>query len=109
VQKVGDYYASGMNEKTIDQMRIKPLHDELARIDSIKDRNDVLREIAHLHSIGVTALFGFGSGIDDKNSTMTIANAVQGGLGMPDRDYYTKPDADMKEKREKYVAHVTKM
>ena len=86
VQKVGDYYASGMNEKTIDQMRIKPLQDELAKIDSIKDRKDVLREIAHLHSIGVTALFAFGSGIDDKNSTMTIANAVQGGLGMPDRD-----------------------
>src|SRR6476661_10515223 len=109
VQKVGDYYASGMNEKTIDQMRIKPLQDELAKIDSIKDRKDVLRKIAHLHSIGVTALFGFGSGIDDKNSTMTIANAVQGGLGMPDRDYYTKQDADMKDKREKYVAHVTKM
>ena len=109
VQKVGDYYASGMDEKTIDQIRMKPLHDELARIDSIKDQKDVLREIAHLHSIGVTALFGFGSGIDDKNSTMTIANAVQGGLGMPDRDYYTKADADMKDKREKYVAHVTKM
>ena len=109
VQKVGDYFASGMDEKTIDQMRTKPLHDELARIDNIKDRNDVLREIAHLHSMGVTALFGFGSGIDDKNSAMTIANAGQGGLGMPDRDYYTKPDADMKDKREKYVAHVTKM
>jgi len=109
VEKVGDYYASGMDEKTIDQMRIKPLHDELARIDSIKDRNDLLKEIAHLHSMGVTALFGFGSGIDDKNSAMTIANAGQGGLGMPDRDYYTKPDADMKDKREKYVAHVTKM
>jgi putative endopeptidase len=109
VQKVGDYFASGMDEKTIDQMLTKPLHDELARIDSIKDRNDVLREIAHLHSIGVTALFGFGSGIDDKNSAMTIANAGQGGLGLPDRDYYTKPEADMKDKREKYVAHVTKM
>jgi putative endopeptidase len=109
VQKVGDYYASGMDEKAIDQMRMRPLHDELARIDSIKDRKDVLREIAHLHSLGVTALFGFGSGIDDKNSAMTIANAVQGGLGMPDRDYYTKQDADMKDKREKYVAHVTKM
>src|SRR5438874_3188865 len=100
LQKVGDYYASGMDEKTIEQMRTKPLHDELAKIDSIKDRKDVLREIAHLHSMGVTALFGFGSGIDDKNSIMTIANAVQGGLGMPDRDYYTKPDADMKDKRE---------
>src|SRR5690348_7391089 len=109
VQKVGDYYASGMDERTIDQMRMKPLQDELARIDSIKDRKDLLNEVAHLHSIGVNVLFGFGSGIDDKNSTMTIANAVQGGLGMPDRDYYTKQDADMKDKREKYVAHVTKM
>lgn len=109
VQKVGDFYASGMDEKTIEQMQAKPLQDELARIDSMKDRKDVLKEIAHLHSMGVNALFGFGSGIDDKNSSMTIANAVQAGLGMPDRDYYTKPDADMKEKREKYVAHVTRM
>ena len=109
VQKVGDYYASGMDEKTIDQMRMKPLQDELARIDSIKDRKDLLKEVAHLHSIGVNVLFGLGSGIEDKNSTMTIANAGQGGLGMPDRDYYTKQDADMKDKREKYVAHVTRM
>ena len=109
VQKVGDFYASGMDEKAIEQMRAKPLHDELVRIDNIKDLKDVLKEIAHLHSMGVNALFGFGSGIDDKNSTMTIANAVQAGLGMPDRDYYTKPDTDMKDKREKYVAHITKM
>src|ERR1051326_1018806 len=74
VQKVGDYYASGMDEKTIEQMRAKPLHDELAKIDGMKDRNDLLKEIAHLHSIGVNVLFGFGSGIDDKNSQMTIAN-----------------------------------
>jgi putative endopeptidase len=109
VQKVSDYYASGMDEKKIDEMRTKPLQDELAKIDNIKDRQGVAKEIAHLHTIGVGAFFGFGSGIDDKNSQMTIANAVQGGLGMPDRDYYTKQDADMKEKREKYLAHVTKM
>src|ERR1700682_2439138 len=52
VQKVGDYYASGMNEKAVDAARTKPLEDELKRIDAIKDRGDLLKEIAHLHTIG---------------------------------------------------------
>ena len=108
-QKVGDYYASGMDEKTIEAMRTKPLQDEFNKIEMIKDRQDVLAEIAHLHTIGVNAFFDFGAGQDAKDSTRDIAQAVQGGLGMPDRDYYTKQDADMKEKREKYVAHVAKM
>src|SRR6266478_2945781 len=108
-QKVGDYYASGMDEKTIETMRTKPLQDEFNRVDTIKDRKDVLAEIAHLHSIGVNTFFNFGAGQDAKDSTHDIAQAVQGGLGMPDRDYYTKQDPDMKEKREKYIAHVTKM
>src|SRR5213595_3098001 len=108
-QKVGDYYASGMDEQTIEAMRTKPLQEKLNRIDMIKDRQDVLAEIAHLHSIGVNAFFNFGAGQDAKDSTRDIAQAVQGGLGMPDRDYYTKQDPDMKGKREKYIAHVTKM
>src|SRR5437588_4156275 len=109
MQKVGDYYASGMDEKTIEAMRTKPLQDELSKIDNLKDRQDVLKEIAHLHTMGVNAFFNFGSGQDAKDSTRDIAQAVQGGLGTPDRDYYTKQDPDMKEKRQKYVAHVTKM
>jgi predicted metalloendopeptidase len=109
VQKVGDYYASGMDEKTIDAMRAKPLQDEFAKIAAIKNPNDVLREIAHLHKIGVGAFFLFGSGPDDKNSSMVIANAVQGGLGLPDRDYYTKTDDASKKLRDQYVEHVTKM
>src|ERR1700730_484552 len=108
-QKVGDYYASGMDEKTIEAMKTKPLQDELAKIDGMKDRNDVLKEIAHLHIIGVNAFFNFGSSQDDKDSTREIANAVQGGLGMPDRDYYTKTDDASKKLRDAYVAHVTKM
>jgi len=108
-QKVGDYYASGMDEQAIEAMRTKPLQEKLNRIDMIKDRQDVLAEIAHLHSIGVNAFFNFGAGQDAKDSTRDIAQAVQGGLGMPDRDYYTKQDPDMKGKREKYIAHVTKM
>ncbi|HEY4284848.1 MAG TPA: M13 family metallopeptidase, partial [Chthoniobacterales bacterium] len=109
VQKVGDYYASGMDEKTIDAMRAKPLKDEFAKIDAIKNRNDVLREVAHLHGFGVGALFGFGSSPDDKNSSMVISNAVQGGLGMPDRDYYTKTDDASQKLRDQYVQHVAKM
>src|SRR5882762_8382646 len=59
-QKVGDYYASGMDEKTIEAMRTKPLQDEFNRIDAIKDRKDVLAEIVHLHSIGINVFFNFG-------------------------------------------------
>lgn len=109
VQKVGDYYASGMDEQTIEVQRTKPLADELAKIDAVNAREDLLNEIAHLHTIGVAVLFNFGSGIDDKNSTAVISNAVQGGLGLPDRDYYTKTDAASKKLRDAYLSHVTKM
>src|SRR5215467_16258109 len=76
-KRVGDYFASGMDEKTIEAMKTKPLKDELAKIDSMKDKNDVLKEIAHLHMNGVNAFFNFGSSQDDKDSTREIANAVQ--------------------------------
>jgi predicted metalloendopeptidase len=109
VQKVGDYYASGMNEAEIEAAKAKPLADEFKHIDDIKDKAGLLKEIAHLHQMGVTAFFGFTSGQDDKESTMVIAQAFQGGLGMPDRDYYTKEDEQSKKLRDEYVAHVTKM
>lgn len=108
-KKVGDFYASGMDEKTIEAMKAKPLQEELAKIDGIKDKNDVLKEVAHLHLHGAPTFFNFGSSQDDKDSTREIAQAAQGGLGMPDRDYYTKDDEASKKLREQYVAHVTKM
>src|SRR6516225_5623484 len=108
-QRVGDYYASGMDERAVEAAGTRPLTDEFQKIDAMKDRQDVLKEIARLHSIGINAFFNFGSGQDAKDSNHDIAQAVQGGLGMPDRDYYTKQDADMKQKRDKYIAHVTKM
>jgi putative endopeptidase len=109
VQKVGDYYATGMDEKTIEAMRTKPLEDEFKNIDAVKDRNDLLKEIARLHSMGVNVLFNFGSGQDAKDSSREIAQAVQGGLGLPDRDYYTKTDEASKKLRDQYVGHVAKM
>jgi putative endopeptidase len=109
VQKVADYYSSGMDEAAINAAKATPLADEMKRIDAIKDKKDVLNEIAHLHELGVTSLFGFTSGQDDKNSTMMIAQAYQDGLGLPDRDYYTKTDDASKKLRDQYVAHVTKM
>src|SRR5215217_1108883 len=108
-QKVGDFFASGMDEKTIDSLRIKPLENEFKAIDAIKDRNDLLKEIARLHAMGIGALFQFGSQPDSKDSTHELAQAAQGGLGLPDRDYYTKTDAASKKLRDQYVEHVAKM
>ncbi|MFN2507523.1 MAG: M13 family metallopeptidase [Chthoniobacterales bacterium] len=109
VQKVGDYYASGMDEKAVEAAKDKPLAAELKLIDGIKNRGDVLKAIAHLHNMGVGAFFGFTSGADDKNASMVIAQAYQGGLGLPDRDYYTKEDDASKKLREQYVEHVANM
>jgi len=109
VQKVGDFYASGMNETAVDAAKATPLQDEFKKIDAMKDRKDVLKEIGRFHSMGLHAFFFFISGQDDKDSTKVIAQAYQGGLGLPDRDYYTKEDEPSKKIRDQYVEHVTKM
>jgi len=108
-EKVGDFYASGMDEKTIEALKTKPLHDEFNAIAAINQRSALLKEIAHLHSTGIDALFNFGSHPDSKDSTHEIAQAAQGGLGLPDRDYYTKTDEPSKKLRDRYVDHVAKM
>ncbi len=109
VQKVGDFYASGMNESAVDAAKATPLEDEFKKIDAMKDRKDVLKTIGRFHSMGLHAFFFFISGQDDKDSTKIIAQAHQGGLGLPDRDYYTKDDEASKKLRDQYVEHVTKM
>jgi putative endopeptidase len=108
-EKVGDFYASGMDEQTIESLRTKPLDDDFKAIDAINDRSELLKEIAHLHSVGINALFDFGSQPDSKDSAHEIAQAAQGGLGLPDRDYYTKTDDASKKLRDQYVDHVAKM
>ena len=106
-QKIGDYYASCTNEKAIDAQGTRPLQDILTKIESIqskKDLGDVVGGLAYQF-----ALFNFRSDQDYKNSAEVIAEADQGGLGLPDRDYYFKDDPKSFELRKAYVAHVQKM
>ena len=108
-QKVGDFYASGMDEKATDAAGVQPLADEFARVAAVKDRAELPALLAHLHTIGVEAGFSLNVGADDKNSTTNIAQLYQGGLGLPDRDYYTKDDDRSKTLRQQYEEHVAKM
>lgn len=108
-QKVGDFYYSGMDEELINKSGIEPLKSEFAGIEEIKNLADLQKQITHLHLIGVDVLFGFGSMQDFKNSQEMIAAAMQGGLGLPDRDYYLKEDKKFQKIRTAYVQHVAKM
>src|SRR6202795_972190 len=89
-QKVGDFYASCMDTTAIDAAGIKPLEPELARIAEIKNVTDLEAEAERLHSRGVGAFFRFNSTQDAKDSTQVIGAAFQGGLGLPEREYYLK-------------------
>jgi putative endopeptidase len=108
-KKVGTFYASCMDSAGADSAGIKPLHPELNRIEGIPTRPDLNAAIAHLHAIGLPVLFRFFSAQDDRNSKAVVANAVQGGLGLPNRDYYTKTDPNSVRLREAYVAHAAKL
>jgi endothelin-converting enzyme/putative endopeptidase len=108
-RKIGDYYAACMDEKAIDAKGLTPLQPELDRIRNLKDKSQLAEEIAHLHRSGVASLFEFTSGQDFKDSNAVIAQADQGGLGMPERDYYLKTDEKSVDLRQKYVAHVQRI
>ncbi len=108
-RKVGDFWASCMDEAAIDAAGIEPLKPELAAIGKIASTADLQSEITRLQGYGVDAVFQFTSEQDRRNSVEVIAIATQGGLGMPDRDYYTKTDDASKTLRDQYLAHVTKI
>ena len=108
-QKIGDFYATCTDEQKREAEGAKPLAPYLARIDKIKDLKGLESEIAYAHREGIPTLFGFGSGPDFKNSSMEIGNAGQGGLSLPNRDYYTKTDEHSAKLREAFVQHVASM
>jgi putative endopeptidase len=108
-QKIGDFYASCMDEPQAEAVGAKPLDPEFQRIAAVKDIPSLQEEIAHLQRVGVDLAFGFGSVQDFKDSTQVVFVAAQGGLGMPDRQYYLDDDDRSKTLRAGYVQHVTNM
>ncbi len=108
-QKIGDLYNSFMDEPRADELGLKPLEAELARIDAVNSKADLPALIAHLHRIGVSAPFDGNVHQDAKDSSQYIIDFSQSGLGMPDRDYYLLPDKTFVDLRQKYAAHVEKM
>jgi len=108
-QKVGDFYASGMDEAGIEAAGIAPLKPLFARIDGVKDAATLAAAFADLHQQGAFAGFSFSIEQDDKESSRYSVMLAQGGLGLPDRDYYLKDDAKSKELLAAYRAHVAKV
>jgi endothelin-converting enzyme/putative endopeptidase len=106
-QLVGDHYASCMDEANIDASGLTPLAPLLADIDAVRNLADVQRVIRRLHELAVPVPFGTSGGLDNHEPTNFIVNVIAGGLGLPDRDYYLKPEPRFVEAREKYLVHVT--
>lgn len=106
---LGTYYGNCMDSAAADRAGAAALRPELRRIAAIGDRSAIQAEVARLHLIGVPVVFNFGSTQDSKNSTSVIGGASQGGLGLPDRDYYFKNDVQSVEIRKNYLAHVQRM
>ena len=109
-QKIGDYFGACMDEAAVNKLGSAPLKPYLDRVAELKSANELPALLAYLHtSMSGGPFFGFGSNQDFENSENVIAFAEAGGLGLPDRDYYTRDDAHSQELRTKYVAHVERM
>jgi len=108
-QKIGDFYASCMDETTIEAKGVEPIAATLAAIQQISSKRDLAQEIVRLHQEGVSALFNFGVRPDAKNTKDQIAAVDQGGLGLPDRDYYLKDDERSAMIRRQYAEHMKAM
>ena len=108
-QKIGDYYQSCMDEGAIEKAGTQPLGEEFAAIDAMKSSEDMATEIVRLHRRAVEALFTFSSDQDFKDATQVIGEVDEGGMALPDRDYYLKTDAKSVEQRQHYLTHIQKM
>lgn len=106
-QKIGDYYASCMDEAAIQRKGLSPLQPELDRINALSSKGQLPDLLAHFQLINVNAFLGFGSQQDYKDATRSIAAASQNGLGLPEKDYYLRTGAKDEEIRKQYVQHVT--
>jgi len=108
-KKVGDYYTSCMDETVIEKRGAAPLTPMMDQIAAMKTKQELIQQVGVMHRDGIQVLFAFGQMPDLHDSRQTIANLDQGGLTLPDRDYYIKDDAKSVETRQKYLEHVQKM
>ncbi|MEQ8927839.1 MAG: M13 family metallopeptidase [Fulvivirga sp.] len=108
-RKAADFYSIGMDSLLAEKAGIQPLQPHLDMIAGINDASSLQKYLSEQETYGGGAFFGFGVFADLKNSNMNAGYLGQGGLGLPDRDYYTKTDSRSKEIREKYVVHVSRM
>lgn len=108
-QKIRDLYNTGMDTATIEKIGITAIAEELQSIRKLLSISDVQNYIAQMHRTGVNSLFYVFSEADQKNSSMTIAFIYQGGLGLPDVDYYTNDDESSKKLRADYLVHLQRM
>ncbi len=107
--KIGMLYTLGMDSAKLDQQKYEPVKAELDAIAALKSTDDMVTRIALLHKQGTAPFFMLYVGADQKNSKMNILNLMQGGLGMPDRDYYLADDPDSRETKAKYQGHIVRM
>jgi putative endopeptidase len=105
-QKIGDFYTACMDESAIDALGLKPLQPELDGIAALSSKSQLTDLLAHYHMINVNAFFAYGSQQDFKDAEKQIAAVDQGGLGLPDRDYYFRPGDQAEKTRTEYVAHI---
>ncbi len=108
-QKVGDYYAACMDETVVEKRGTEPLASTMSAIAAVKTKPELISRVGAMQRDGINTLFTFGQMPDMHDSRATIANLDQGGLTLPDRDYYIKDDAKSVETRQKYLQHVQKM
>src|SRR3984885_12968205 len=106
---IGDYYGACMDESRVNARGMEPLKPWFGRIDSAKDTTELQRIMADMNDILVSDPFALGSQTDPHKPTWVLADIGASGLGLPDRDYYLKPEARFQEAREKYVAHIAAM
>jgi putative endopeptidase len=108
-QTIGDYYAACMDERAIETKGLQPVRADLERIAALADKTAIAAEIARLHGSGVAVLFRFGSAADFANAGQLIPEAGQGGLSLPDRDYYLRTDPKSAELRHAFRSSVARM
>ena len=108
-QKIADFYNTGMDTAKIEANGLKPVQPFFDQISAIQNKDDVMKVVSDFHSKGISPMFSLFSGADRKNSEMSVAYLYQGGLGMPDRDYYMKEDERSKGIQAAYLVHLQKM